>query len=150
MSRFHLSSAHALADQQQPARPELSRRKSLPSHSSTFSLLLSHLPPSPSKPTMSTRTSSRNSMPVSRRIISSVRISRKRSSPVPSTTLPARPYSTRMTLRMRTWKITRTRMRIPRMTTRYVLALFQHVWHLVDMLVKGAEAPAAGQDCKQQ
>ena len=111
----------------QPARPELSRRRSPPSHSSTFSLLLSHLPPSPSKPTMSTRTSSRNSMHVSRRITSSVRISRKRSSPVPSTTLPVKLYSTRMTLRMKTWKITRTRMRILRMTTRYVLALFQHI-----------------------
>ena len=99
------------ADQQQPARPELSRRKFPLNHSSTSSLLPSLLPPNPSRQMTSTRSSSRNSMPVSKRITNSEKTSRRRSSPVPSTTLPEKLCSTRRTLRTRTWKITMMRMR---------------------------------------
>ena len=99
------------ANQQQPARPEPSRRRSPLNHSSTSSLLPNLLPPNPSRQMTSMRSSSRNSMPVSKRITNSEKTSRRRSFPVPSTTLPERPCSTRRTLKMRTWKNTMMRTR---------------------------------------
>jgi hypothetical protein len=137
------------ANKQQPARPELSRRRSPLNHSSTSSLLLNHLPPNPSRQTMSTRSSSKNSMPVSKRITNSERTLRKRSSPVPLITLPVKPYNTRKISRMRTWRITMMRMRSLMRTTRCVTCRIMYNTQ-ADMLVKGAEAPAANQDCKQQ
>jgi hypothetical protein len=133
---------------QQPARPEPSRRKSPLNHSSTSSLLLSHLPPNPSRQTTSTRSSSRNSMPVSKRITNSEKTSRRRSSPVPSTTLPERLCSTKRTLRMRTWRTSMMRMRSLMRMKRCVYWRIKYNTQ-ADMLVKGAEAPA-NQDCKQQ